>query len=246
MLAASEDQGLIDSQVRPLVGQHVRLEVGPDGVTLQAAAPPASGADAPGRAAPAAAAAAPRRSAPPAARRAVGVIPTAAATVDSCGAKAAACGQLERIAAGQAGSAAAAFATPPGCVLPFGSLAAAVTAAGGAVPARYSALLQSIETADVGALETVCEELQALVAGLAAPPAALAQVGSFFPGARLMVRSSANVEDLAGMSAAGLYESLHNVPADQVAELGAAVARVWASLYSRRAVLSRRCVRRRG
>ena len=54
------------------------------------------------------------------------------------------------------------------------------------------------------------------------------------------MRSSANVEDLAGMSGAGLYDSLPNVPAGDSEAFGAAVAAVWASLYTRRAVLSRR------
>ena len=59
-------------------------------------------------------------------------------------------------------------------------------------------------------------------------------------GATLIARSSANVEDLAGLSGAGLYDSIGNVPAGDADALGAAVARVWASLYTRRAVLSRR------
>lgn len=59
-------------------------------------------------------------------------------------------------------------------------------------------------------------------------------------GATLIARSSANVEDLAGLSGAGLYDSVGNVPAGDAGALGAAVARVWASLYTRRAVLSRR------
>lgn len=54
------------------------------------------------------------------------------------------------------------------------------------------------------------------------------------------MRSSANVEDLAGMSGAGLYDSLPNVPAADAEAFGTAVAAVWASLYTRRAVLSRR------
>ncbi|KAF2596970.1 hypothetical protein F2Q68_00012229 [Brassica cretica] len=58
--------------------------------------------------------------------------------------------------------------------------------------------------------------------------------------ARLIVRSSANVEDLAGMSAAGLYESIPNVSPSDPSVFSASVCRVWASLYTRRAVLSRR------
>jgi len=56
----------------------------------------------------------------------------------------------------------------------------------------------------------------------------------------LLCRSSANVEDLAGLSGAGLYDSVPNVPVDRPADISAAVAAVWASLYTRRAILSRR------
>ena len=54
------------------------------------------------------------------------------------------------------------------------------------------------------------------------------------------IRSSANVEDLSGMSAAGLYESVVGVDARDVDAVQRAVSDVWASLYSRRAVLARR------
>lgn len=59
-------------------------------------------------------------------------------------------------------------------------------------------------------------------------------------GKRAYVRSSANVEDMEGMSGAGLYESVPNVDLGDADELGAAIAAVWASLYTQRAVLTRR------
>ena len=62
----------------------------------------------------------------------------------------------------------------------------------------------------------------------------------------LIVRSSANVEDLAGMSAAGLYDSVGGVHADNPEELKSAIAKVWASLYTRRAVLARRAAGKSG
>ena len=42
------------------------------------------------------------------------------------------------------------------------------------------------------------------------------------------------------MSGAGLYESIAGIPAQETQALGRAVSDVWASLYTRRAVLSRR------
>jgi phosphoenolpyruvate synthase/pyruvate phosphate dikinase len=44
--------------------------------------------------------------------------------------------------------------------------------------------------------------------------------------ARLIVRSSANVEDLAGMSGAGLYDSIPNVKASEPEEFSEAVSKV--------------------
>ena len=63
---------------------------------------------------------------------------------------------------------------------------------------------------------------------------------AFEAGTLVIARSSANVEDLEGMSGAGLYDSLPNIPAHDPAALGKAVADVWAWLYTRRAVLTRR------
>lgn len=60
------------------------------------------------------------------------------------------------------------------------------------------------------------------------------------PTTLLAVRSTANVEDLQGMSAAGLYESVVGVPSSDIPALSSAITQVWSSLYTRRAVLSRR------
>lgn len=48
------------------------------------------------------------------------------------------------------------------------------------------------------------------------------------------------MEDLAGMSGAGLYDSILNVSLASSGAFEEALASVWASLYTRRAVLSRR------
>lgn len=62
---------------------------------------------------------------------------------------------------------------------------------------------------------------------------------AFKQGARVMVRSSANAEDLENMSGAGLYDSIPNVAVDSIEELQGAVQDVWASLWTKRASTSR-------
>ena len=61
----------------------------------------------------------------------------------------------------------------------------------------------------------------------------------FQAGAKVMVRSSANAEDLEEMSGAGLYDSIANVDVDKVTNLQQAIAKVWASLWTKRAASSR-------
>ncbi|XP_059077477.1 phosphoglucan, water dikinase, chloroplastic-like [Cryptomeria japonica] len=108
---------------------------------------------------------------------------------------------------------------------------------------KFQLLLEKVENAKVegGELDHLCSELQALVAAQKPPKSIIENIAKCFPSdARLIVRSSANVEDLAGMSGAGLYDSIPNVRASNPEVFASAVARVWASLYTRRAVLSRR------
>jgi hypothetical protein len=89
--------------------------------------------------------------------------------------------------------------------------------------------------------------LQELISGVPLPAVVLQSIRSAFaPGTRLICRSSSNVEDLEGMSGAGLYESIMNVPVDRPEDVAKAVAAVWASTYTRRAVLSRRAAGQQG
>ncbi|KAL8434325.1 hypothetical protein ACSSS7_003269 [Eimeria intestinalis] len=90
-------------------------------------------------------------------------------------------------------------------------------------------------------IEKLCMRMQQLVLTLPLPQGVQQAAADFFgTKARLCLRSSANVEDLAGMSAAGLYESVANVPVAEPAALQSAACTVWASLFSRRAVLARK------
>lgn len=60
---------------------------------------------------------------------------------------------------------------------------------------------------------------------------------------KVMVRSSANAEDLEQMSGAGLYDSIANVPLCDASALKRAVLSVWGSLWTRRAAASRSAAR---
>ncbi|CAM6112841.1 unnamed protein product [Calypogeia fissa] len=168
------------------------------------------------------------------------------ADVEKTGSKAAACGELAVLSevslkVSNDQGVPATFKVPKGQVIPFGAMDEALKASGRI--AEYQSLLDQTETAQVegGELDKVCTELRELVSSLRPAKSVVDAIASNFdPSARLIVRSSANVEDLAGMSGAGLYDSIPNVNPSDPETFGKAVAEVWGSLYTRRAVLSRR------
>ncbi|GAB2267190.1 Phosphoglucan, water dikinase, chloroplastic [Dionaea muscipula] len=176
-----------------------------------------------------------------------GIIELENADAETCGAKAAACSRLEALSQvsnkvyNELGVPAS-FKVPRGAVIPFGSMESALEASGSMQ--IFTSYIQQLETAvvgDDGSLDRLCTQLQQLISSLHPPKQVIDSVAKLFPtNARLIVRSSANVEDLAGMSAAGLYDSIPNVGPSNPVVFGSAVGRVWASLYTRRAVLSRR------
>lgn len=176
----------------------------------------------------------------------VEIVQLANADVQTSGAKAAACGSLASLAAVSAKvysdqGVPAAFNVPNGAVIPFGTMELAIEE--NKSKEAFESLLEQLETAkmDGGDLDKICNQLQSLIASVKLPKRIIESLGELFDGkARLIVRSSANVEDLAGMSAAGLYDSIPNVTLSNPDNFGNAVSRVWASLYTRRAVLSRR------
>ncbi|KAK9806719.1 hypothetical protein WJX72_000486 [[Myrmecia] bisecta] len=234
-----EDEATVDNAVRPLIGSQVCLTASVEGVSITAAdkAPPAATGTGPVAATPAGKPASKAKASTTEKVKKPAVVALADAKAATCGSKSACCGELARMAA----AAQAAFLAPPGVVFPFGTMELAIREAG--KEAEFRKLVGQVEgaPAEGGALDEACNTLQALVAGVAPPKAVLKQAAAEFDrDATLIVRSSANVEDLAGMSGAGLYDSLPNVPAGDLAAFGAAVAGVWASLYTRRAVLSRR------
>jgi phosphoglucan,water dikinase len=175
------------------------------------------------------------------------VLELSRATTENSGSKAAACGELA-VLTQQAKKfrnpqgVPAAFLVPRGKVIPFGAMEDTLESTGSLQ--KFNTLLERVQSAALegGELDKVCNELQSLVASQRPAELVLEKLasGGFPTNARLIVRSSANVEDLAGMSGAGLYESIPNVKLSEPESFGKAVAEVWASLYTRRAVLSRR------
>ncbi|XVE81191.1 hypothetical protein DITRI_Ditri15bG0043000 [Diplodiscus trichospermus] len=177
---------------------------------------------------------------------AAGIILLEDADALTSGAKAAACGRLASLAAVSDKvysdqGVPASFRVPAGVVIPFGSMELALEQNNS--KETFLSLVEKIETAGLedGELDKLCHQLRQLVSSLQPPKDIIDGIMRVFPGnVRLIVRSSANVEDLAGMSAAGLYESIPNVNPSNPTVFTSAVSQVWASLYTRRAVLSRR------
>ncbi|CBZ51216.1 phosphoenolpyruvate synthase, related [Neospora caninum Liverpool] len=172
-------------------------------------------------------------------------------TLETCGAKAATCARLRLLAEeaetrndgdnGRGSNAPAeVFEAPNVLAFPYGTAEWLIQEQG--KKEEFQVLIETLETRAPGSqLDEAARKLQELIMHLVLPEEiVLPVVHGFGARSRLVVRSSANVEDLKGMSAAGLYESVANVSVADVAAFQSAVVTVWASLYSRRAILARR------
>jgi len=129
------------------------------------------------------------------------------------------------------------FSTPWSVVIPFGVMKAALDASP-SVGAEYGRLVRQINDLREAEFAACLERLQSLVRQLKVPEEIIAEVRHrTTKNGSVIVRSSANGEDLENFSAAGLYESVPNVSRQG---LEGAIRQVWASLWTRRAAESRR------
>ncbi|OAY78177.1 Phosphoglucan, water dikinase, chloroplastic [Ananas comosus] len=159
------------------------------------------------------------------------VLELSKATVETSGAKAAACGRLADLATHSVKvyndhGVPASFQVPSGAVIPFGFMEAALEKSGSLE--SFLTLTELIETAKLedGELDNLSSKLQTLVSKQRPSEETIESIRKLLPNnVRLIVRSSANVEDLAGMSAAGLYESIPNVSLSNPSAFGEAVGR---------------------
>lgn len=166
-----------------------------------------------------------------------GPVPLAQATAARCGAKAASAARLLTLAEKSAGL----FQAPRGLALPFGLMQQCL-AQDPVSEKRYLAQLgqlhqRQLRNAERHELDTILKTLRDIVLGLAIPAGIGEEIQDFFGAdARLAVRSSANGEDLENLSSAGLYDSRIGVPVNDSAD---AIRKVWASLWTERATMSR-------
>jgi phosphoglucan,water dikinase len=131
----------------------------------------------------------------------------------------------------------AGFHAPSGLAVPFGVLEAALNA-NPAISAEYRDLVKWLNRSEPTEFKTGIERARELIKSVKVSDAISAEVKhKFGQKSGLVVRSSANCEDLEEFAGAGLYQSVLNVPPTGVAS---AILDVWSSLWTQRAAESRR------
>lgn len=148
------------------------------------------------------------------------------------GAKAASSGKLEVLAA-EGG-----FRVPKGLAVPFGVMRQCVK--GTAFDAALAALTAALDSKS-DKIESCAQAVREAVEQCEVPGAVLDALQAGLPKGtvRVAVRSSANSEDLEGVSGAGLHDSVLGVDVQDRSCLQKAVQQVWSSLFTLRAVQSR-------
>lgn len=159
------------------------------------------------------------------------VIPLTRTNQSNASSKCSFAGKLCRVAEDSSGL----FLAPEGVALPHGLF----QEQRGRHAKEYIKLVQAYSSADD--VDSAATALRAFIEEkfLMGPAAIKAVQDTFTGNSQLMVRSSANAEDLEDMSGAGLYDSIANVPAGDASAVSAAVGEVWSSLWTKRAASSR-------
>ena len=175
--------------------------------------------------------------------------PLGDASTARCGAKAAACADLLRVAA-RPGSG---FRAPDGVVLPFGCLELCARERG--VERRLAAAAAAAEAAaladDAVALADACDEARAVAGKILPPPDLAAAISAAFAHVaddsghhhratgRVVVRASCDADDLARTRGSGLRVSVVGARARSSREVAEAVRDAWTSAYAPDAVRDR-------
>jgi phosphoglucan,water dikinase len=161
------------------------------------------------------------------------ILPAERVTADKGGQKAFGLRKLTELSADDENG----FLVPTALVVPLGAMEK-VLSSNRELSARYRKSADKLGANALHEIEATNDHLRKLINQLEIPDEiASAVIKTFKPDDRLMVRSSANCEDLEDFAGAGLYESVPNVRPTEVA---VAVRRVWSSLWTRQAVLSRK------
>lgn len=151
------------------------------------------------------------------------------AAIENSGAKAFAANKLRIL-----GETSNLFKTPKSAVIPFGVMHAAFM---NMADSEYYNLVSGLSGLDKYQLKEAADKLRHIMEGLKPPDELVPlSIKIFGPDARLIVRSSSNREDTEIASGAGLYESIADVKA---ADMASAVRAVWGSIWTERATRSR-------
>ena len=129
------------------------------------------------------------------------------------------------------------FLTPHGIVVPFGTMEGLMRSRQ-VDDTEYRDLRNKLDGLPAPAFEDTLKRLRGLILQLTVPKELVTNIRQRSgQDKKLMVRSSANCEDLRELAGAGLYDSVANVSSSDLAD---ALLKVWASLWTKRAGLSRK------
>ena len=222
--AAADDRQLL-GELDAHVGRYAHLRVGPDDLSLEASEPQADAVhntEGLGKV----------RVPDATLTSDLKLIPASEARNETCGAKATGAGRLTELAEGSGGL----FDAPRAYVLPFGVMERCLKDTPGLAP-EYRVLERRLDKESNESMDGVLEGIRELIGRIPVSNRIVNDIrAAFGEEARLAIRSSANGEDLENLAGAGLYDSVVGVRATESAD---AIRQVWASIWTRRATISR-------